>query len=118
MGKLEIDLSDLGTEDDPVQEIPIQQNKAKKKVSKKVSKKDMRKLTEGIPSTSKARLEIFDNSEREFWTFSAIPKVIKDMADERAKELKMGKKEFLYHCLRKGGLNLPEYVDIHGNRKR
>ncbi len=73
-------------------------------------------LATGLPSAGKARIESFRRSPRTVWSFSQTPTLIKTLVEAKARENKMGLKEFLYHCLRLGGVDIPEYSKIHGRR--
>lgn len=101
MGKVSIDLDDsVGQGYETVSERAV-----------------LAELAVGLPSVGKARLEHFRHAERVIWSFSQVPVVVKKMAEVKAREKGMGLKEFLYHCLRLGGVDIPEYSKMDGRRR-
>jgi len=91
--------------------------------SDKVAERDdaenrkLKKLTRGRPSVSKAREQGWKDCERTGWSFTNIPVPIKEMFDAEAEKRGLGKKQFLYHCLRAGGLDIPA-DDVLDARRR
>lgn len=75
------------------------------------------KHTKGRASVSKAKSADLKHAKRVQFSISLVPEPIKQaFEDERAKR-GMTQKEFLYHCLRAGGLDIPAYEDIDGRRR-
>ena len=77
----------------------------------------MERLTRGKVSVSDAWTEVFKYAPRKKWTFSYVPVPIKVAAADRARELDMTLIEFFYHCLRLGGVDIPEKEKIDGRRR-
>ncbi|MFK5880124.1 MAG: hypothetical protein QM478_11605 [Flavobacteriaceae bacterium] len=80
--------------------------------------KILKDLSAGMLDPHMARVDQFRYDVREQWNFK-VPRVVRVMAEEKAKELgivfKTGKRRgqansklFLYHCLRLAGLDIPE----------
>lgn len=108
MGSLELDLTEFMEEE----------KKTRRAKSKKLkTEKDRYKsINAGLPSPTQAKIDMFKTDKRVQWSFTCIPRLIKTKADERAGELGMGKKEFLYHCLRLGGVDIPEYSELDARK--
>jgi len=103
MGKISVDLTD----DKPsVEPLKSATEDAKLKA-----------LASGLPSAGKARSEGLKYAERVNWSFTNIPAPVKARTIEKAAEMQMGIKEFFYHCLRLGGVEIPDYEDIDGRRR-
>lgn len=75
-------------------------------------KEKLIEITAGLPSASAARLEQFKTDVRVQLNYTCVPKLIKDLAQEKATELGMNKKEFLYHAFRKVGVKIPDYSEL------
>ncbi len=101
MGKISVDLSD-DLEDDGA-------------ASPEAAK--LHTLAAGLPSVHKAKMEGLRHVERVQLAFSNIPKPIKDSYEAEARKRGMSMKEFLYHCLRAGGLNIPSNAELDGRRR-
>lgn len=98
MAKLNIDLS----EDD---ETP------------KAEQAELRSLAAPLPSVAKSKAAALKEAERVQFAFSNVPKPIKESFVAAAKRKGLTQKEFLYHCLRAGGLDIPELEKIDGRRR-
>lgn len=72
----------------------------------------LKEITAGLPSASAARLEQFKTDVRVQLNYTCVPKIIKDLAEKKANELGMNKKEFLYYALRKVGVEIPAYSEL------
>lgn len=109
MGNLELDLSEFMEDEKP---------KTKKKVAKKkpTEKDKYKSINAGLPSQTQARIDMYKTDKRVQWSFTCVPQLVKKKADEKAKELGMGKKEFLYHCLRQAGVDIPEYSELDARK--
>lgn len=77
----------------------------------------LRKLATGRPSVSQARKQGWKDVERTGWSFTNIPVPIKDMFAAEAKKRGMGMKQFLYHCFRAGGLDIPPDEELDARRR-
>ncbi|WP_413208385.1 hypothetical protein [Rhodospirillum sp. A1_3_36] len=74
-------------------------------------------LASGLPSPSQARKDAIRKAPRKAWTFNNMPVPIKEAFEVEADRRGMTMKEFFLHCLRSGGLDIPEYDEIDGRRK-
>ncbi|MCB0627569.1 MAG: hypothetical protein KDC43_27510 [Saprospiraceae bacterium] len=72
----------------------------------------VRALASGRPSVHKAKIQGYRDADRVQFAFSNMPKPIKEMFDAEAYRRGMSKKEFLFHCLRAGGLDIPPFSEI------
>ena len=72
----------------------------------------LKKLTAGLPSPHQSRIEAYRTAPKKHLSFSHMPKPLIDAFDARAEAFGMGKKEFLLHCMRQGGVEVPEYHEI------
>ncbi|WP_395378170.1 hypothetical protein [Marinicella sp. W31] len=77
----------------------------------------LREMAQGVPSESKVEHEKYKYAKRKQFNFNLVPEPIIDEFKKMAKKKKMTQKEFLYDCLRKAGLNIPEYDKIDGRRR-
>lgn len=77
----------------------------------------IKSLAAGLPSAHKARVQALKEAERVQFSFTQIPKPIKDMFADEAKRRDMLLKEYLFFCLKAGGLDIPDYLEIDGRRK-
>lgn len=100
MGQISVDLTDDRKSDDV-----------------QVEARKLKDLARGLPSAGKAKSETLRHATRTTWAFSNVPLPIKQKATERASQLDMGLKQFFYHCLRLGGVDIPEDETIDGRRR-
>ncbi|NSY39298.1 hypothetical protein [Leisingera sp. ANG59] len=77
----------------------------------------LRQLSAPLPSPSKARAGSLKTAPRVQFAFSNVPKPIKQAFIDAAEAKGMGMKEFLYHCLRAGGVDIPPMEEIDGRRR-
>ena len=77
----------------------------------------LKEMTDSLPSVSKAKKDGFKYAERVQFSFTNVPKPIKLMFAKEAQLRGITQKEFLYHCLRAGGLDIPDAPDIDGRRR-
>lgn len=78
----------------------------------------LRQMAAGLPSMSKSKAHFFKSAPRVTWTFTAIPKPIKEMAVAEAERRGMTLKAFFLHCLREGGgLDIPPYEDLDARHR-
>ena len=73
-------------------------------------------MAASLPSAHKARVQALKEAERTQFAFSQIPKPIKTMFEKEAKRRGMLLKEYLFFCLKAGGLDIPDYNEIDGRR--
>lgn len=74
-------------------------------------------LTNGLPSVSRSKKDALKYAERVQFSFTNVPKPIKDMFAEEARRRGITQKELLFHCLRAGGIDVPDIIDIDGRRR-
>lgn len=77
----------------------------------------LKELAGSLPSVSKAKSGALRDAPRVQFSFTNVPKPIKDAFDREAERRGIGKKELLYSCLRLGGLDIPEKDEIDGRRR-
>lgn len=77
----------------------------------------VKELAAPLPSVSKAKSAALKDAPRVQFSFTNVPKPIKDAFDQEAEARKLTKKELLYECLRAGGLNIPDAAEIDGRRR-
>jgi hypothetical protein len=100
--KISIDLDD--GDDEIIKAQPVKENK-------------VAAMAASLPSAHKARIQALKEAERVQFSFTQIPKPIKTMFEEEAKRRGMLLKEYLFHCLKAGGLDIPDYSEIDGRRR-
>jgi hypothetical protein len=74
-------------------------------------------LTQGLPSVSRSKKDALKYAERVQFSFTNVPKPIKDMFAEEAQRRGITQKELLFHCLRAGGIDVPEAAEVDGRRR-
>lgn len=99
MGKLKIDLDMTAEQGDKQEDIILKE------------------MTRGLPSVSAARHEGIRRSPRTQMAFSNIPMPVKEAFEAAARKAGMGLKEYFYHCLRAGGVDIPDYQDLDARRR-
>ena len=77
----------------------------------------VRELAAPLPSVSKARSAALKDAPRVQFSFTNVPKPIKDAFDREAERRGVSKKELLYECLRFGGIEIPGTDQIDGRRR-
>jgi len=80
-------------------------------------KPTVKDLTADLPSPHKAKVAALKAAPRVQLNFTNIPAPIKDAFTTEAQKRGMGMKEFLFHCFRAGGVDLPAYEEIDGRRR-
>jgi len=108
-------------DDEPKVEVPEKKDPVKVRASEKNEDQKamdaLKDMTMGVPSESKVEHEKFKYAKRKQFNFNLVPEPIITEFKKAAKKKNMTQKEFLYHCLRKAGLNIPEYDKIDGRRR-
>ncbi len=74
-------------------------------------------LTKGLPSVSRSKKDGLKYAERVQFSFTNVPRPIKDMFVEEAQRRGITQKELLFHCLRAGGIDVPEAIEVDGRRR-
>ena len=77
----------------------------------------VREMAAPLPSVSKAKSAALKDAPRVQFSFTNVPKPIKDAFDEEAQRRGISKKELLYECLRAGGIMIPKTAEIDGRRR-
>jgi hypothetical protein len=97
MAKVSVNLDDDLDGDDSVQKI--------------------KELAAPLPSVSKAKSSALKDAPRVQFSFTNVPKPIKEAFAAEAKKRKLTQKELLYECLRAGGIAIPANAEIDGRRR-
>jgi hypothetical protein len=74
-------------------------------------------LAAALPSVSKANFSALRDAPRVQFSFTNVPKPIKEAFAAEAKKRQLTKKELLYECLRSGGIDIPSNDKIDGRRR-
>lgn len=77
----------------------------------------VRELAAPLPSVSKAKSAALKDAPRVQFSFTNVPKPIKDAFDREAQKRCLSKKELLYACLRAGGIEIPDAEELDGRRR-
>ena len=77
----------------------------------------VKELAAPLPSVSKAKSAALKDAPRVQFSFTNVPKPIKDAFDQEAERRGLSKKELLYECLRIGGIEIPGTDEIDGRRR-
>lgn len=88
----------------------ISVNLAEPDASPQVDK--LRELAAPLPSVSKAKSQSLKSAPRVQLSFTNVPKPIKDEFVAQAERRGLSMKEYLYECLRAGGVSIPDTSDI------
>jgi len=79
--------------------------------------KKIKELAAPFPSVSKAKSSALKDAPRVQFSFTNVPKPIKEAFAAEAGKRKITQKELLYECLRAGGINIPANSEIDGRRR-
>lgn len=77
----------------------------------------LKAITASLPSVSKAKSSALRDAPRVQFSFTNVPKPIKEAFAAEAQKRGMTQKELLYECLRTGGIDIPEASEIDGRRR-
>lgn len=72
----------------------------------------LKAIASPLPSVSRAKAHSLKSAPRVQFSFTNVPKPIKDAFAAEAKRRNLSHKAFLYECLRAGGLDIPEISEI------
>ena len=97
MAKVSVNLEDDLEGDDSVQKI--------------------KEMAAPYPSVSRAKSSALKDAPRVQFSFTNVPKPIKEAFAAEAKKRRLTQKELLYECLRAGGLDIPANAEIDGRRR-
>ncbi|WP_134643191.1 hypothetical protein [Pseudaestuariivita atlantica] len=81
------------------------------------SSKKLKAMTAPLPSVSRAKSSALKDAPRVQFSFTNVPQPIKEAFAAEANKRGITKKELLYHCLRAGGIDVPEATEIDGRRR-
>lgn len=81
------------------------------------STRKLKEIAAPLPSVSKAKSSALKDAPRVQFSFTNVPKPIKEAFAAEAKKRQLTQKELLYECLRAGGLDVPEISKIDGRRR-
>ncbi|MFK8035878.1 MAG: hypothetical protein AB8B94_17220 [Hyphomicrobiales bacterium] len=81
------------------------------------SAKKLKELSAPLPSVSRAKSLALKDAPRVQFSFTNVPKPIKEAFAEEAQKRGLTQKELLYECLRAGGINIPDTAEIDGRRR-
>ena len=81
------------------------------------SAEKIKALAAPLPSVSKAKSSALKDAPRVQFSFTNVPKPIKEAFTAEAAKRKITQKELLYECLRAGGINIPANSEIDGRRR-
>ena len=77
----------------------------------------LKELAAPLPSVSKAKSQSIKHAPRVQFSFTNVPKHIKDAFVAEAGRRNLSLKAYLYECLRAGGLDIPDLGDIDGRTR-
>lgn len=77
----------------------------------------LKELSAALPSVSKAKSSALKDAPRVQFSFTNVPKPIKEAFAAEAQKRGVTQKELLYECLRSGGINIPDIAEIDGRRR-
>ena len=77
----------------------------------------LKTMTAPLPSVSKAKSAALKDAPRVQFSFTNVPKPIKEAFAAEAHKRGVTQKELLYECLRAGGISIPETTEIDGRRR-
>jgi molybdenum cofactor biosynthesis enzyme MoaA len=81
------------------------------------SARKLKELSAPLPSVSKAKFSALKDAPRVQFSFTNVPKPIKDAFAAEAQRRRLTQKELLYECLRAGGINIPNTAEIDGRKR-
>lgn len=77
----------------------------------------LRDLSAPLPSVSRAKSSALKDAPRVQFSFTNVPKPIKEAFAAEAQKRGVTQKELLYDCLRAGGIDIPNTAEIDGRRR-
>lgn len=77
----------------------------------------LKTMTAPLPSVSRAKSSALKDAPRVQFSFTNVPKPIKEAFASEAQKRGMTQKELLYECLRAGGIHIPDTSQIDGRRR-
>ncbi len=77
----------------------------------------LKEMAAPLPSVSRSKASALKDAPRVQFSFTNVPKPIKEAFAAEALKRRLTQKELLYECLRAGGINIPEASEIDGRRR-
>jgi len=77
----------------------------------------LKALAAPLPSVSKAKSSALKDAPRVQFSFTNVPKPIKEAFAAEARKRGVTQKELLYECLRAGGIRIPTTTEMDGRRR-
>ena len=81
------------------------------------SAQKLKNLAAPLPSVSRAKSSALKDAPRVQFSFTNVPRPIKEAFASEAQKRGVTQKELLYECLRAGGIDIPEAREIDGRRR-
>ncbi len=75
------------------------------------------RLAAPLPSVSKAKSTALKDAPRVQFSFTNVPKPIKEAFALEAQKRGVTQKELMYECLRAGGIDIPDAAEIDDRRR-
>ena len=79
--------------------------------------KKLKAMTAPLPSISKAKSSALKDEPRVQFSFTNVPRSIKEAFAGEAQKRGITQKELLYKCLRDGGIHIPDAFEMDGRRR-
>lgn len=77
----------------------------------------LKDLAASLPSVSRAKSSALKDAPRVQFSFTNVPKPIKEAFAAEAYRREITQKELLYECLRAGGIDIPDSIEIDGRKR-
>lgn len=77
----------------------------------------LKELSTALPSVSRAKSTALKDAPRVQFSFTNVPRPIKEAFAAEAQKRRVTQKELLYECLRAGGIEIPESLEIDRRRR-
>ena len=77
----------------------------------------LRAMAVPLPSVSRAKSSALKDAPRVQFSFTNVPKPIKEAFAAEARRRHLTQKELLYECLRAGGIDIPATSEMDGRRR-
>lgn len=81
------------------------------------SAQKLKAMAAPLPSISRAKSSALKDAPRVQFSFTNVPKPIKEAFASEAQKRGVTQKELLYECLRAGGIDIPKATEIDGRRR-
>lgn len=81
------------------------------------SAQKLKELSAPLLSVSRAKSSALKDAPRVQFSFTNVPKPIKEAFAAEAKKRQLTQKELLYECLRAGGINIPDNAEFDARRR-